>query len=97
MSEAKSNTLRRLVRLLGESNRMTEAWRQQRDAILIEVGRVMRNERHGRKVSLRELARRLNVSAQFLSDMERGNRKYTLEWCHKATFALLEPNRARKQ
>lgn len=84
-------SLKRMVRLLGETDRITSEWRKKHDAILRQVGQSMRDERERRKISLRELARRLDVSAPHLSDMERGNRKYTIEWCKKAMLAM-QPN-----
>lgn len=84
-------SLERLVRLLGETARITAEWRKKHDAILREVGQAMRTERERCRISLRELSRRLGVSAPFLSDMERGNRKYSIEWCKKAMRAM-QPN-----
>ena len=81
-------SLQRMVRLLGETDRITAEWRKKHDALLREVGQAMRDERERRRISLRELARRLDVSAPFLSDMERGNRKYSIEWCKKAMCAM---------
>lgn len=49
-----------------------------------EAGRVMREEREKRGLSLREMARRLGVSAPFLSDMELGNRRYSVAWIEAA-------------
>lgn len=83
-------SLRRLVQLLGECARMTAQWRKRHDSLLSQVGAMMRTERERRKVSLRELSRRLGISAPFLSDMERGNRKYSIEWCKKALTKLNE-------
>ena len=81
-------SLTRLVQLLGECDRMTAQWRKLHDNLLSQVGATMRTEREQRKVSIRELARRLGISAPFLSDMERGNRKYSIEWCKKALTKL---------
>jgi len=53
-------------------------WRLNHDARMKQIGNLMRLTRQERKVSLRELARRLGMSAAYLSDMERGNRMYSL-------------------
>ena len=83
--------LSRLVERLGDADRITNEWRKKHDAILREVGTAMREERERCNVSLRSLARQLGCSAPFLSDMERGNRKYSIEWCRKA-MAILSLN-----
>ena len=88
---AESRCLHALVQRLGEADRITNEWRKKHDAILREVGHEMRKERERRKVSLRSLAKQLGCSAPFLSDMERGNRKYSIEWCRKA-MAILSLN-----
>lgn len=84
----RSGSLHRLVQRLGDLDRMESAWRKERDGLLIEVGQAMRDHRESAKVSLRELSRRLGCSAPFLSDMELGRRKYSIEWCRKAFSAL---------
>jgi len=56
------------------------------------VGGEMRALRQKAGVSLRELARRMNISAPFLSDMERGARHYTQERIASASSALRLPN-----
>lgn len=85
---AESRCLHALVQRLGDADRITNEWRRKHDAILWEVGHKMRKERERRKVSLRSLAKQLGCSAPFLSDMERGNRKYSIEWCRKAMTIL---------
>jgi len=46
----------------------------QADMMREELGRALRQQREERHISLREVARQLNVSAVYVSDMERGNR-----------------------
>ena len=87
-TETPAVDLPRLVLRLGEADRLTNEWRKKHDAILREVGSFMRYTREASKVSLRTLAKRLGCSAPFLSDMERGNRKYSIEWCKKSLAAL---------
>jgi ribosome-binding protein aMBF1 (putative translation factor) len=77
-----------LVQRLGHAERITHHWRKEHSEILREVGQAMRQGRQRRKVSLRSLAKQLGCSAPFLSDMERGNRKYSIEWCRKAAAIL---------
>lgn len=40
------------------------------------LGSMMREEREKAGISLREMARRLGISAPYLSDLERGNRGF---------------------
>lgn len=49
-----------------------------------EVSRQMRQRREAADVSLRKLAQHLNVSAPYVSDMERGARRYSLRYVTKA-------------
>lgn len=85
---AESRCLQALVQRLGEADRITNEWRKKHDAILREVGHEMRKERERRKVSLQSLAKQLGCSAPFLSDMERGDRKYSIDRCRKALAIL---------
>jgi len=89
---ASADYVSRLVERLGDADRITNEWRKKHDAILREVGTAMREERERCNVSLRSLAKQLGCSAPFLSDMERGNRKYSIEWCRKA-MAILSLNK----
>ncbi len=52
------------------------------------IGHQMRIHRKNARVSLRELARRMKISAPFLSDMERGGRHYTQKNISSAISAL---------
>ena len=94
-STALSVPLHRLVQRLGGLDRMESAWRKERNGLLREVGQAMRDHRETAKVSLRELSRRLGCSAPFLSDMELGRRKYSIEWCRKAFSSLNNQAQAR--
>lgn len=42
-----------------------------------EEGAEMRAAREARRIGLREMARRLNVTAAYVSDLERGRRAWT--------------------
>ncbi len=45
-------------------------------------------ERRQKSISLREVARRMGISAMFLSDLERGNRGWTTALVRKFNKAL---------
>lgn len=51
-------------------------------------GQTAREIREVAGLSLREVARRMDVSAPFLSDLERGNRNWTTETLNKWKEAL---------
>ena len=59
--------------------------------LYVEIGQTMRKYRTAAGVSLREMARRLKCSAPLLSDMEHGNRYYSVKWRIKAFAALYTP------
>ncbi len=52
------------------------------------VGEEMRAQRKARKVSLREIAKRLKWSAAYVSDLELGRRTWTNDKCVKYGKAL---------
>jgi predicted transcriptional regulator len=43
------------------------------------IGSILRQEREEADIGLNEMARRLGLNASYLSDMERGNRHWSLE------------------
>ena len=61
---------------------------EEKEELYVEIGQTMRKYRTDAGVSLREMARRLKCSAPLLSDMERGNRYYSVKWRIKAFTAL---------
>lgn len=61
---------------------------QQRNEANRRIGIEMRIQRKLRQVSLRSLARKLEISAAFLSDMELGNRAYTPDWAMRSLRIL---------
>ena len=89
--------LPRLALRLSEADSLKNEWRKKHNAILREVGGSMRSARESSNVSLRTLAKRLGCSAPFLSDMERGNRKYSIEWCNKSFAALSMESKIKPQ
>jgi transcriptional regulator with XRE-family HTH domain len=54
------------------------------------TGLSFRKERTQKRISLREMARRLKISAPYLSDLERGNRNWSEELAGKYLEALKE-------
>lgn len=74
--------------------RLEELEREQARAIRdewTEVARQMRVRREAAGLSLRLLARHMNVSAPYVSDMERGARRYGLRYVTQA-LALFGAN-----
>lgn len=67
---------RRVQELSKASQRWKSAAKEQVDASW-SVGHAARLMRGKKKISLRECARRMDVSAAYLSDLERGNRTWT--------------------
>lgn len=59
-----------------QARNIREEWR--------EVGSQMRRRREAAGLSLRQLAKRLKLSAPFVSDMERGHRRYSLRYVTEA-------------
>lgn len=51
-------------------------------------GRRLRADREAVSLSLRELARRLGISASYLSDLERGNRRLTEDVARPASLEI---------
>jgi transcriptional regulator with XRE-family HTH domain len=52
------------------------------------TGLALRNMRKETGISLREVARRMNITPPYLSDLERGNRTWTDELCERFQKAL---------
>lgn len=75
--------LQRLVRLLAEVDSEERRVAEYRNAAWKLAGSKLRNMREVLGLSLREAARRMNITAPYLSDMERGNRRPSPEWAKK--------------
>lgn len=58
----------------------------------VTMGQEMRKAREAAGLSLRETARRLSITAPFLSDMERGRRNATVKWVQKMSKLIKHPN-----
>lgn len=91
MSERNGVDVNRLVRLYAEARGFASQRRHAQRYAEIEAGKAMREAREAAGISLRDMAEKLNVSPPFLSDMERGNRKYSEAWIDEA-IKILEPN-----
>lgn len=78
---------------LTAQDKLQDEWQAAQIKTMREVGDSMREARESESVSLRELARRLKISAAFLSDMERARRSYTEKWALRAIQALEQRNR----
>lgn len=83
--------LDRLVRLYADARGFASQWRHAQRYAEVEAGKAMREAREKAGLSLRDMAKKLNVSPPFLSDMERGNRKYSESWIAEAV-KIIEPN-----
>lgn len=55
----------------------------------IAVGVAMRHLREKRGISLREMGKRLKLSAPYISDLERGNRNWTQDRIDRFEKAVL--------
>lgn len=53
-----------------------------------KVGARLRDSRKQREISLREMARRLGITAPYLSDMELGRRGWSTKWIQAFEKAL---------
>lgn len=56
-----------------------------------ETGKLVREMREAKGISLRQLAKQMDVSAPFLSDMERGRRNWTTARFEQAERAINKP------
>jgi transcriptional regulator with XRE-family HTH domain len=54
----------------------------------VATGKQARKVRTSHKISLREIARRMDISAPFLSDLERGRRNWNLTLVESFNMAL---------
>lgn len=52
--------------------------------LMLEIGSSMRSLRKQRGLTIKELAKRLEIHNGTLSQMERGNRPYTQAWVRRA-------------
>lgn len=89
----------RTVSAKSELERLRSACQSSKVVVVVdnrEFGEVLRYHRNDAKLTLRTMATRLGVSAAFLSDCERGNRK--LSDAHQLQFVqeCMKENRKRK-
>lgn len=83
-----NSPLQSVISLMAGDDRETDRWRKLHQAMCSEAGSIMRRERMSAKLSLRELARRMKISAPYLSDMEHGKRRYSIEMAKRALSAM---------
>lgn len=80
---------------LNHSNKLIAVAKLNREILYKQIGKMMRKAREEKGISLRELARRIDCSPMFLSDMEKGNRGITENWVG-AVIAALEESTGRE-
>ena len=84
-------TLPRIVLLYSAADGKAAEWQKLLRHAEREAGRMMREERETRGISLRAMAQMLGVSPPYLSDMELGNRRYSAAWA-KAAMDVFKQN-----
>jgi ribosome-binding protein aMBF1 (putative translation factor) len=90
--KAYPGSLERSVVLLLSLETELKQMENRRKAVWIEAGEEMRRVREASKLSLRETAKRLGISAPFLSDMELGRRHPSVNWLRKLEEVLKQHN-----
>ncbi len=68
------NRLRSMARALQRADEAFGTAMRERDTVRRDIGAALYTKRHERGLGLRECARSLGVSAQFLCDIEHGRR-----------------------
>lgn len=91
MSEIDMN---RLLSRFDEVDKLGELWTRQRHQLWRDVGDEMMRSRKGSGMSMRQLGDKMGCSAPFLSDMEKGNRKYSIPWIKEAVKHLTTNQRS---
>ena len=86
----KESILEQIELLYAEAEGKAKAWQEATKKAEAETGRIMQNVRLKHKLSLRQLAKRLSVSATHLSDMENGQRRYSIAWAREALTSMGE-------
>ena len=86
-----SGTQQRIVLLYEDAAQKASAWQKSLRHAEREAGRLMREEREMRGISLRKMAELLSISPPHLSDMENGNRRYSPAWVTEA-MSVFEQN-----
>ena len=82
-----------VIVLSRQVDQMEADLRREQIACWRHIGNVMRGRRVRAKMTLRKLAAVLGVSAPYVCDMERGNRRYTTQWLEKALETFKANNR----
>lgn len=77
-----------LVELGVAIDRAREKYHRERLGLVVEMGNELRKRREAAQMTLRELARQLEVSAPYLSDVEHGRRSLSSKLAEKADLIL---------
>ena len=88
-----SGTQQRIVLLYEDAKQKASAWQKSMRHAEREAGRLMREEREMRGISLRKMAELLCISPPHLSDMENGHRRYSPAWVTEA-MSVFEQNQS---
>ena len=83
-----SGTQQRIVLLYEDAATKASAWQKALRHAEREAGRLMREEREKRGITLRQMAKLISVSPPHLSDMENGRRRYSTAWVTEAMAAF---------
>jgi predicted transcriptional regulator len=78
----------RLVELGVAIERARKKYERERFELTVEFGTELRERREAKKMTLRALAEALDVTAPFLSDVEHGRRRLSIEHATKADEIL---------
>lgn len=90
--KARNGSLERSVVLLRCLEKEQEQMDQQRRSVWREAGKRMREARETAQLSVRETAKRLGISAPYLSDMELGRRQPSIKWLEKLQQVIEQHN-----
>lgn len=85
-------SLHRIVVLLRELEEEERKMEKAQKAAWGQAGEQMRDARKEAQLSVREAAKRLGISAPFLSDMELGRRKPSIKWVEKLSQLIKQHN-----
>jgi len=85
MAESKNTPIYRLISQLRTEE---DVWLDRQRVLQCAIGGKLRELREQRKLSLRELARRLGISAPYLLDMELGRRGPCLDTVERIVHEL---------
>jgi ribosome-binding protein aMBF1 (putative translation factor) len=85
---SRPRTFAELTRAVTRSGNTFHKAHTKHEAALQDVADQMRRAREARGIGVRDLAKVMGCSSAYLSDMERGNRKYSITWIRAAAAHL---------